>query len=95
MKESHLKKTIPTLISKIEKAISQCLEIIELKIAEDLSDDKLHNVLKAKRMASEDIEFYCNKIDSLQKILDGTNEEEEEVKNALNPAKKYARNTSK
>ena len=51
-----------------------------------LSDDKLHNVLKAKRMAGEDAKYYSEQIDILENELKG-----KDIKKEVTGAEKYAR----
>lgn len=75
---SHYKETIPKLIDNMKTAIDQCLDIVSMNIDSELSDDKLHAVLKAKRMAAEDAEYYAKRIDSLEKELNNVAEEETE-----------------
>lgn len=85
---SHYKETIPKLIENMKTAIDQCLDIVSMSIDSELSDDKLHAVLKAKRMAAEDSEFYAKRIDSLEKELNNVEEEKEATIEAINPVKK-------
>lgn len=85
---SHYKETIPKLINNMKTAINQCLEIVSMDIDSEISDDKLHAVLKAKRMAAEDSEFYAKRIDSLEKELNNVEEEVESTIEAINPVKK-------
>jgi len=84
---SHYKETIPKLIDNMKTDIDQCLDIVSMEIDSDLSDDKLHAVLKAKRMAAEDSEFYAKRIDSLEKELNNVEEETESKIETTNPVK--------
>lgn len=86
MSESYYKQTIPLLIAKYKEAIKQCLNIVGMAIDTELSDDKLHNVLKAKRMAGEDAKNYAQEIDILENELNG-----KEAKKEVTGAEKYAR----
>tara|TARA_R110002049_G_scaffold108120_1_gene256144 strand:+ start:5309 stop:5575 length:267 start_codon:yes stop_codon:yes gene_type:complete len=86
MDESQYKQTVPKLIGKYKIAIDQCLEIIGMQIDTELSDDKLHNVLKAKRMAGEDAKYYSEQIDILENELKG-----KDIKKEVTGAEKYAR----
>jgi len=86
MDESYYKQTIPKLITKYKTAIDQCLEIIGMEIDTELSDDKLHNVLKAKKMAGEDAKYYSQEIDILENELKG-----KDVEKVVSGAEKYAR----
>ncbi len=73
---SYYKEQIPALIDNIKIAIEQCMNIISQEIDSEINDDKLHAVLKAKRMAAEDVKFYSKEIDLLQDELNGKNAEE-------------------
>ena len=59
------------LVSKYKILVEQCFEIMEKEIDPSLADDKLHNVLKAKRMASEDAKFYAKEIEALENEANG------------------------
>lgn len=86
MDESHYKQTIPKLIKKYKEAIEQCLNIVGMEIDTEISDDKLHNVLKAKRMAGEDAKYYAQEIDILENEIKGKDTEK-----IVTGAEKYAR----
>ena len=75
--KSHFHDTIPTMIVKHKRMIEECLKIMGDKIKGDLSDDKMHNVIKSKRMAAETVEWSSKEIDRLGSILDGTADDEE------------------
>ena len=68
---SYYEEKIPELINKLKTAITQCMDIISREINDDLTDDKLHNVLKAKRMATEDVKYYVKEVEDLEKIIKG------------------------
>ncbi len=89
---SYYKEQIPALIDNIKIAIEQCMNIISQEIDSEINDDKLHAVLKAKRMAAEDVKFYSKEIDLLQDELSGKKEEKEEKeeKPTQNRAKAFA-----
>lgn len=75
---SYYKEQIPVMIEKYKAAQMQCLDIVDKKIdVEDLTDDKLHAVLKGKRMAAEDAKWYAKEVDVLQDELEGKDEEKE------------------
>ena len=57
-----------------------------MEIDTELSDDKLHNVLKAKKMAGEDAKYYSQEIDILENELKG-----KDVEKVVSGAEKYAR----
>jgi hypothetical protein len=86
MEKSQYKETLPLLIKKYKDAINQCLEIVGMPIDAELSDDKLHNVLRAKRMAGEDAKYYSQEIDILENELKG-----KEAEKTVSGAEKYAR----
>lgn len=72
------KQQIPVMIEKYKTAMEQCLEIVDKKIeVEQLSDDKLFNVLKGKRQAAEDAKYYAKEVDALENELSGKKDEEE------------------
>jgi hypothetical protein len=64
------------LIEKLKLAVDQCLTIVGENIDEDITDDKLHNVLKGKKMASEDTEYYMQQIKKYENEINGVVEEE-------------------
>lgn len=89
-KSTYYKELIPNLIEKYKIAVEQCLEIISEQPGSDISDDKMHNVLKAKRMAGEDAKYYAKEIDDLQNEINGIKVEEEETGSSKHPTKRYA-----
>lgn len=76
LKQSYYKETLVALIEKYKLYVAQCLEIVGDAIDEKISDDKLHNVLKAKRQAAEDAKWVAKEIDILEKELSGEEIEE-------------------
>ena len=90
--ESYYKKTVPKLIEKYQTLIDQCLTIMGEEIDDELSDDKMLNVLKAKRQASEDAKYYAKEIDSLENEMNGV--EEETVTETKSFTKRYAKKPS-
>ena len=83
--------TAEQLIDKLGIAIEQCLAIIEQDIASDITEDKMHNVLKGKRMAAEDAIFYAKEIDRLEVELSGEAKEEEIEEDKSIPLKRYTK----
>lgn len=73
--ESHYKQTIPLLIEKYKLMITQCLEIVGQDIGEDIKDDKLLAVLKAKKEAAENAKWGAKQIDELENELNPIEEE--------------------
>lgn len=69
--KTYYEETVTSLIEKYKKYVEQCLNIVGDSIDEKISDDKLHNVLKAKRQAAEDAKWAAKEIDSLEKELAG------------------------
>lgn len=76
MEDGLYKETLHRLIEKYKSAIEQCLDVIGKSIDDSLADDKLHNVLKAKRLAGEDVKFYAKEIQSIEDELTGNTTEE-------------------
>ena len=70
-KSTYYKETLPKLIKKYKIVVDQCLDIIGESIDENITDDKLYNVLKSKRMASEDVKYYAKEIDALENEING------------------------
>lgn len=85
---SYYKELIPEMIKKFKIATKQCMTIIEQEIDGEISDDKLHAVLKAKRMAAEDAKYYSKEIDALEDELTGADKEKEHS----SPVKKHSKN---
>ncbi len=80
------------LIEKFKNAIDQCLKIIGDNIDDKISDDKLHNVLKGKRLASEDVSYYLEQLKKLENEKNGVKEEEQtKSKEPVNWAKQNAK----
>lgn len=80
------------LIEKLKKAVDQCFKVIEDPIDDKISDDKLHNVLKGKRMASEDSEHYLGQIKKYENEKNGVVEQEKPDPNKpKNWSKEFAR----
>lgn len=91
MKKSTYYEDIKTeLISKYKTLVDQCFEIMEKDIDEKISDDKLYNVLKAKRTASEDAKFYAKEIEALENEANGV-EKENISDTPANALKKYTK----
>ena len=84
----YYKEQIPAIIINLKIAVTQCMEIISQEIDATLNDDKLHAVLKAKRMATEDVKFYSKEIESLEAELSGKKNDNEETASA---SKKFIR----
>lgn len=74
--ESYYKQNLPNLIMRLKNSISKIETIIDSDIEEEITDDKLFNVLKAKRQASEDVIWTLKRIDELENELNGVEEEE-------------------
>jgi len=85
--KSYFKENLPTLIEKLKNSIEVLYPIIEQEIDGEIKDDKLLNVLKAKRQAAEDVEWTLKKIDELENLVNGVEEE----KIADQPLKKRVR----
>lgn len=73
-KESYYKQNLPNLIKRLKNSISKIETIIDADIEDEITDDKLFNVLKAKRQASEDVIWTLKRIDELENELNGVEE---------------------
>lgn len=87
--ESYYKQKLPDLIARLKNSVDKISVIIDDDIAEDITDDKLFNVLKAKRQASEDVIWTLKRIDELENDLNGVDDEDREVV-STNVTKRYA-----
>lgn len=90
MESKYYKETLPKLVEKYKIAVDQCLEVIERELPNDITEDKFLNVLKSKRMASEDAKFYAKEIDALENEINGVTIEETET-TTTNTVKKYSK----
>jgi hypothetical protein len=92
IKEStYYKDNLPSLIESLKHSISKVRPIIDQDIDKDIKDDKLFNVLKAKRQAAEDVIWTMKRIDELENELnDVVPEEKDKPKSSLNPSKAFA-----
>lgn len=95
-KKSYYKEKLPDLVSRLKKSADQLLSIIDKKIDDELADDKLHNALKAKRMASEDLIWTLKRVDELEDEINGVQKTQEELDkkeaDGLHPSKRFAKN---
>ena len=89
--QSFYDVNINLLIIELKKSIPILLEIVGSSIPDEIKDDKFLNILKAKKLATEDIEYTLKKIEELEKRLLG----EEEVDENLNYAQLRAKNKNK
>lgn len=94
-KQSYYKENLPLLIEKLKNSVENVLDIIDKEIDDEISDDKLFNVLKAKRQASEDVIWTLKRIDELENELNQAEEEKDIKKISTNPAKRYAQQANK
>lgn len=94
IKESYYKQNLPNLIERLKNSISKIETIIDADIEDAITDDKLFNVLKAKRQASEDVIWTLKRIDELENELNGVAEEESKVAVSKNPTKRYAQRSN-
>ena len=85
----YYKEQIPILIENIKTAIEQCHNVIKESIDIDLSDDKMHAVLKGKRMAVDDVKHYAKEVELLEAELLGVKLETED--DDKNITKKYSK----
>lgn len=95
IKSTYYKDHLPALIERLKNSIAKIEVVIDQDIDQEIKDDKLFNVLKAKRQASEDVIWNMRKIDELENELNGYTEdmasEEETKKQVLSPAKRFAK----
>jgi len=91
MEITYYKEILPVLIDKYKVVINQCLDIIEQKIDSSISDDKLHNVLKSKRMASEDVKYYAQQIDVLENEINGVSDLSLQKTEEVSPLKRFTK----
>ncbi len=95
VRESYYKQRLPDLVAKLKTSADQLLEIISQDIDTELADDKLHSVIKAKRMASEDVIWTLKRVDELEAEINGSGkteeEKEEEINEGLHPSKRFAK----
>lgn len=91
--KTKYEKTVEQLIDKMEIAIEQCLSIIEQDITPGISEDKMHNVLRGKRQATEDAIFYAKEIDKFERDLanDGNITIKDEKKEKIRGPERFAR----
>jgi hypothetical protein len=94
-KESYYKQNLPNLIQRLKNSVDTISEIIDKDIEDDITDDKLFNVLKSKRQASEDVIWTLKRIDDLEKELNEVEEEKDIKKISTNPTKRYAQQANK
>ena len=88
-KEStYYKDHLPNLIQRLKDSIPKIEKIIDQDIDDDIKDDKLFNVLKAKRQATEDVIWTMKRIDELENELNNTIVE---AKAVTNPSKQFAK----
>lgn len=85
---TYFKETIPSMIDKHKKMITECLKVMGDKIQADLADDKMHNVIKSKRMAAETVEWSAKEIDRLENELNSN--ELDDKKEPVNFSEKLA-----
>lgn len=87
--ESYYKQKLPDLIARLKNSVDKISDIIDDDIGGEITDDKLFNVLKAKRQASEDVIWTLKRIDELENDLNGVEDEDKEIISS-NMTKRYA-----
>ena len=88
---SFYKENLPKLIQRLKKSLDKIAPIIDQDIDKDIRDDKLTNVLKAKRQAAEDYLWTIKEVDRLEAELNGKKQEELEKKQSVHPSKQFSR----
>lgn len=89
-KSTYYKDTLPKLVEKYKIAVDQCLDVIKRELPNDITEDKFVNILKSKRMASEDAKYYAKEIDLLENEINGVEAVEEET-TTTSTVKKYTK----
>ena len=94
-KSTYYKDNIPNLIERLKNSISKIEVIIDQDIDQGITDDKLFNVLKAKRQASEDVIWTMKRIDELENEMNGIDiseiKEEHKAKVTIHPSKQFSK----
>ena len=88
IESNYYKETLPDLIEKIKGMVDENMKIVDTDIDDSITEDKNLNILKARKTASEDIRWAISKVDTLEKELNGV---EEEIKKKESWAKRAAR----
>lgn len=91
MERSKYEKTIEGLIDDLEITIEQCKAVLVQDITADMTEDKMHNVLKGKRAAAEDAVYYAKQIDLFEKELSSDFSKEEKEPVNKNPLKRHTK----
>jgi hypothetical protein len=78
---SYYSETVPDLIRELKKMVKESLKIVGSKISTDLADDKMHNVIKSKQMAAENVLWGTQECDRLQDELEGKVTDEKPIEN--------------
>lgn len=91
MSKSYYKDNLPELIERLKNSLTKIAPIIDQDIDPEIKDDKLFNVLKAKRQASEDYIWTMKRIEELEHEVNGTEPEEVKSKKTMNPTKQFSR----
>ena len=76
---SYYKETMPQLIKELKKMVKESLNIVGDKIDGDLADDKMHNVIRSKKMAAENVVWGTQEIDRLEEELNKDPNKKEKV----------------
>ena len=90
MSGTFYKENLPELINRLKSSLKKIAPIIDQDIDQDIKDDKLFNVLKAKRQAAEDMLWTMKEIDRLEGELSGA--DQTEAKQSTHPSKRFAKN---
>ena len=60
-------------VESLKKAIKMNTDVIRQDVGTDLSEDKYVNVIKSRRMASDDNLYYYEEIKRIEEIINGKN----------------------
>ncbi len=74
---SYYKERLPDLIERLKKMVDENLKIIDQEATGDLTEDKMHNVLKGRKIAFEDSVWAMKKIEELEGELNGEKKEKQ------------------
>jgi hypothetical protein len=85
---SYLKERIPELIDKIKLNIDYLESIIEASSEQALGDEKVLNVIRAKKEAREELMKCYTEVEKLESTQSGKDQEKDTTN--LHPTKRFA-----
>lgn len=78
-KTSYYRNMLPNIIKKMKGMVDKNMKIIDTDINDSITEDKYLNILKARKLASEDCRWAMNRVDELNNELN-TEETEDSIK---------------